>query len=155
MILTLTKEQFIDALPDEDTKLRIRQLRPKNLQQALETALEMESYHLAARQRRPVREVRLERRLGKQQQKYTGAESKVLEKLQECLEVFQSCRGEKGSTGRPDKCRAGRRAQVTCWGCKQKGHFRWECPSQKQADVAETAESSQAATSPPPSGNEK
>lgn len=101
MILTLTKEQFIDALPDEDTKLRIRQLRPKNLQQALETALEMESYHLAARQRRPVREVRLERRLGKQQQKYTGAESKVLEKLQECLEVFQSCRGEKGSTGRP------------------------------------------------------
>lgn len=44
MILTLAKDQFIDALEDEDTRLRIRQLRPENLQRALETALEMESY---------------------------------------------------------------------------------------------------------------
>ena len=36
---------------DEDTKLRIRQSRPESLQQALEAALELESYQLASRHR--------------------------------------------------------------------------------------------------------
>ena len=57
MVMTLAKNQFLDALQDNDMKLRIRQLRPQNLQRVLETALELESYCLAGRQRsRPVRE---------------------------------------------------------------------------------------------------
>ena len=46
MILTLAKDQFIDALDDDDMELRIRQLRP---QQSLEYTLEQESYSLAGR----------------------------------------------------------------------------------------------------------
>ena len=36
MVVVLAKDQFIDALPDEDTRLRIRQSRPASLRQALE-----------------------------------------------------------------------------------------------------------------------
>lgn len=101
MVMALAKDQFIDALQDEDTKLRIRQLRPETLQQALESALELESYYLAGRQKRAVREVRLEgqpRRRPRNQGRGNIAQSKVLEKLQECIEVFQNCSGEKGWT---------------------------------------------------------
>ena len=51
MLESLVKDQFIDSLTDEDTKLRIRQNRPESLQQALEAALELESYQLASRHR--------------------------------------------------------------------------------------------------------
>jgi len=57
MIEVLAKDQFIDSLADEDMCLRIRQNRPKTLREALETALELESYQLASKQRfRTVRE---------------------------------------------------------------------------------------------------
>ena len=55
MIVVLAKDQFIDALPDEDMRLRIRQSRPPTLRQALETALELESYSMASKRARPVR----------------------------------------------------------------------------------------------------
>ena len=51
MLESLVKDQFIDLLTDEDMKLRIRQNRPESLQQALEAALELESYQLASRHR--------------------------------------------------------------------------------------------------------
>jgi hypothetical protein len=51
MITTLARDQFIDALHDDDTKLRIRQLRPQTLQRTLEIALELESYSLAGKQK--------------------------------------------------------------------------------------------------------
>ena len=44
MVEVLAKDQFIDALPEEDMRLRIRQSRPVTLRAALETALELESY---------------------------------------------------------------------------------------------------------------
>ena len=44
---TLAKDQFIDAIPDEETRIKVRQGRPKNIQGALEIALELESYRLA------------------------------------------------------------------------------------------------------------
>ena len=49
MIVVLAKDQFIDALPDEDMHLRIRRSRPLTLRQALETALELESYSMASK----------------------------------------------------------------------------------------------------------
>ena len=55
---TLTKDQFIDALNDDETHLRVAQARPTSLRAALGTALEIESFSLAARRRAwPVRRV--------------------------------------------------------------------------------------------------
>ena len=49
------------ALPDEDMQLRIRQNKPATLRNALGTALELESYKLASKQKATfVREAQLE-----------------------------------------------------------------------------------------------
>ena len=45
------KEQFIDAILDGDTRLRLKQSRPQSLQAALTLAMELESYRLTSRQR--------------------------------------------------------------------------------------------------------
>ena len=59
MIELLSKDQFIDALPDEEMKARIHQSHPATLRGALEIALELKSYQLASHHRtRPVRGVK-------------------------------------------------------------------------------------------------
>ena len=51
------KEQFIDAITDDDICVRVLQSRPTNLQEALRSALELESYTLAVRHTPNVRAV--------------------------------------------------------------------------------------------------
>ena len=46
----LAKDQFVDALLDEDMCLRIRQNKPTTLRDALRLALELDYYQLASRQ---------------------------------------------------------------------------------------------------------
>ena len=61
MIKVLAKDQFIDALHDEEMQLKVCQSRPSTLCQALEASLELESFQLASRQRvRIAREAVLE-----------------------------------------------------------------------------------------------
>ena len=69
MVEVLAKDQFIDSLPEEDMRLRIRQSRPATLRAASETALELKLYQLASKQRaRVVREVQLEKQPVQQQE---------------------------------------------------------------------------------------
>ncbi|VDI38718.1 Hypothetical predicted protein, partial [Mytilus galloprovincialis] len=44
---TLGKEQFIDALVDSEMRLRIKQSRPKGLNDAVRLAVELEAYNKA------------------------------------------------------------------------------------------------------------
>jgi len=61
MVQVLARDQFINSLADEDMHLRIRQNQPKTLREALETALELESYQLSSKQRyRTVHKVHME-----------------------------------------------------------------------------------------------
>jgi hypothetical protein len=41
---TLAMEQFLDALPDSDMRIRIKQARPQNLNDAIRHAVELEPY---------------------------------------------------------------------------------------------------------------
>ena len=131
MIATLSKDQFIDALRDDDVKLKIRQLRPQTLQRALEIALEMESYSLAARKQRgqTSREVRLET-VPKQRAAASTAtnvgQGKTLLKLQECLQALQ----KEQQAAPSNKGQEERGAKITCWNCRKKGHYRRDCPQQ-------------------------
>ena len=62
MVEVLAKDQFVDSLPEEDMRLRIRQHRPATLRADLEMALELESYQLASKQKaRFVKEIQLEK----------------------------------------------------------------------------------------------
>ena len=61
MLEALAKDQFVNAVHDDDIRLRIAQSRPTTLRQALEIALELESFVLANKRRsRYVREVRID-----------------------------------------------------------------------------------------------
>ena len=51
VVEVLAKDQFVDSLLEEDMRLRIRQHRLATLRAALETALELESYQLANKQK--------------------------------------------------------------------------------------------------------
>ena len=90
MVEVLAKDQFVDSLPEEDMRLRIRQHRPATLRAALETALELESYQLANKQKaRFVKEIQLEKEQPVQSittSKGTVAPGDVLQQLVVALE---------------------------------------------------------------------
>ena len=48
MLDLLAKDQFVDSLPDEDMRLRIRQSRPSSLREALRVAVELDSFQQAS-----------------------------------------------------------------------------------------------------------
>ena len=99
MITVLAKDQFIDSLPEEDMRLQIRQSRPANLRQALETALELESYIVASRRVKPVREVLLEGN-GPGQENAECSEVEMLCQLERCVKALQyRSRTQKGGAG--------------------------------------------------------
>ena len=144
MLELLAKDQFIDSLTDEDMKLKIRQSRPDSLQQALEAALELESYQLASRQRtRIVRAAQLDcerdntpTRL-QERTRPTGVTDDVLEELQRCIKTMQqmfaseyrrSQSGTKASTKRTP--RRSSQKQPTCWSCGEAGHIQRNCKKQ-------------------------
>ena len=137
----LARDQFVDALPDEDTRLRIKQERPKSLRKALEAALELESFQIAARQRIKVsREAEL---LGstrpksteqKQQGKFDQLEegklemTKILERLEKsmklCLDgVLAAVKVQRRSPKEPG-----------CWNCGDLNHIRRNCPNPRNDD---------------------
>ena len=152
MIVVLAKDQFIDALPDEDMRLRIRQSRPPTLRQALETALELESYSMASKRGRPVREVHLER--GSHHKDGggigAGAGSDVLQQLEKCVKNLQRCtqRGRRRSSGRRRKSggEQGAGGRNVCWGCGQPGHFQRDCPKEAASNTQSTGGAAATAT---------
>ncbi len=147
----LAKDHFVDALTDDDMKLRIRQSRPGSLQQALETALELESYQLVSRGRsRPVRTTQLDgekpletRKRGKQRSPVSG---EALGTLQQCVHALQrltagmtkaAAGGHRGQAGR--KRWSPQSKSLTCWGCGEEGHLRRDC--KKRPDEPDPARS--------------
>ena len=136
MVEVLAKDQFVDSLPEEDMRLRIRQHRPATLRAALETALELESYQLASRQRaRFVREVQLEKEHTVQQQVFqSGAKGTVAtgdDILQQIVDVLHRCCKDSKvsavSTSRRERTQSGR-SYLVCWECGKNGHKKADCP---------------------------
>ena len=81
----LSRDQFIDALPDADMRLRVKQERSQSLQCALELALELEFFQLACNQRqyRIARAKKFEdnRRGQGKPQKFASKEAKEVQPL--------------------------------------------------------------------------
>ena len=121
---TFAKDQFIDSLSDEEMCLRVRQNRPNSLKEALQCALELESYQLANRHKRgagAVREVHLEQNKVTEQQQLQQLQDKI-KKMQKSLESFQRS-AEQGSQ-RPNQRQRGRAlpTNLVCWNCRKQGH---------------------------------
>ena len=128
MVEVLAKDQFVDALPDEDMRLRIRQNKPAMLRDALRLALELESYQIASKQRSKfhVRAAQFESE--PQEGKTTSnSTSDVLQQLVEAIRL-----GKQPYRRRPGyrriRTRQASESNIICWECKEKGHRRSECP---------------------------
>ena len=139
MVEVLAKDQFIDALPDEEFRLRLRQSKPESLQQALKQALELESIYQANKQRsKVVREIQLESTPVAQVNK-TNLEEGALETLQCILDAVQQCTNK---SKRPTNQKArgprttGRRPPV-CWKCNKEGHIQRFCTEVSPSGVDE------------------
>ena len=135
----LAKDQFVDSLPEEDMRLRIRQNRPATLRAALETALELESYQLASKQRaRFVRGVQLEDQPVQQQEGARPKDVDVLHQLVEALKHY--CQKPAESTPRRyrrERAQGGG-SNLVCWHCEKKGHRKKDCPDLTREGVSQS-----------------
>ena len=128
---TLTKDQFIDALYDDEIRLRVAQARPTTLRAALGIALEIESFSLAARRRgRPVRTVHEtttntecfvdpQEETVKRNSEFLAEMKKMTSELRE---VVRSVKGKgRNQDGSPP------RGKRKCWTCGSEDHLQRDC----------------------------
>ena len=117
MLEDLAKDQFVDAVHDDDIRPRIVQTRPTTLRQALEIALELESFVLANKRRsRYVREVRIEeRQYGPHSP--VGPWNSVLDQLKALTEEMRNCTGEYVQQRRRVSSRNPVSSSKKCWTC--------------------------------------
>ena len=128
MIEVLAKDQFVDALPDEDTRLRIRQNKPATVRDALRLALELESYQIASRQRtKLVRGTHLEEGPTQLEQSTVASSADVLQQL---VEAIRQCgkESQRRRSYRRDRAQQPSVSGIICWKCKERGHRRRDCP---------------------------
>lgn len=131
MVEVLAKDQFVDALPDEDMRLRIRQNKPTTLRDALGLALELESYQLASRQRtKLVRGTHLEEGPVQQKQPTASGGTSSADVLQQLVEAIQQCGkvSQRRRSYRKDREQQQSVSDIVCWKCKGRGHRRRDCP---------------------------
>ena len=137
MVELLAKDQFVDALPDKEMRLKTRQSRPGSLREALEVALELESYQIASRQRhKAVRGTWLEAEHEEQQVGVPQPSAMPSEKppwVDELIQCLQQCLRQqnhpeaKARSGSYRQTSNPQKKQVTCWKCKQPGQIRRNC----------------------------
>jgi hypothetical protein len=139
IIDTLARDQFVDSLPDDDMRLRLRQERPQTLQRALELALELESFLLANRQKR----MRVSRET-KVQSEFTprgttastldiakrmeAASNQIAQSMKKLEALMRDRRNVSQKSPRNKEPR-----DLKCWKCGGEGNFRHECPKRSPA----------------------
>ena len=139
MLELLAKDQFVDALADEDMRLRIRQNRPDTLRGPLEAALQLESYQLASRQRsRTVRGAYLEHsREPKGSSQKPREQVTVHESLaQDLQEMWKQMAALKQSLKKRAPGRQNNLERVVCWRCRKKGHYQRDCKQEERASCS-------------------
>ena len=128
---TLAKEQFIDALRDSDMRLRVKQARPANLNDAVRHAVELEAFNKAEIKRadgqgflRQARETEI-----------SGDFSQALKELQNVVVDLQ--KEVRGMKGRKNTSSHSKRQSFKgiCYGCGQQGHVAAKCPNRQTTSV--------------------
>ena len=118
----MARDNFIDALPDDDVRLKIHQSRPPSLQAALESAIELESFRLASRHRG-----RLWRNgswnVRKVEETKDVPENSGIKRLEQMMDKLLSELRKNSPYGASRKPAE----PPKCWNCGKPGHLRRQC----------------------------
>ena len=160
---TLAMEQFLDALPDSDMRIRIKQARPQNLNDAIRHAVELEAYLKAENKHGTMGHHR-------QVTDQEGQSNDTINKdLRDWMTKMERNIGtlskeiallSKGSTGKTEsrenfdgKTFRKRRKlpveEIECYTCHKKGHYQRNCP-ENTASNREAQRSTNKRNSPDP-----
>ena len=150
VIETLAKEQFIDALIDSDMRIRIKQARPANLNEAIRHAVELEAFIKAEQKRKDAQGFM--RPVGHSEKKASENEvSSVMSTLQKLTTSMDRLQREIKDlkTKREHRYQTPRqeddwRKRAQCHNCGKKGHIKRDCPTK---DVAINSNAPQAIAS--------
>ena len=156
----LARDHFIDALTDEDLRLRIRQAKPQSLQKALEIALELESFQLASKHRNrlssgPIGHLRkvgkdaagppVQSRLEKEDEKegrFERLENTINELIKEIKAQSRRQRPRRSPTDRRNQTPN----ELSCWTCGKVGHFLRNCKNKVKEEEGGKEEGQQRQT---------
>ena len=128
---TLAKDQFVDALVDSEMRIRIKQSRPTNLNEAIKLAVELEAYNRAERKCH-LRTTMAEPGDNASDTSLSGMLSKLMEKFDTLQRDVNAMKSQKTSS--PPMQNKGafasdhnRKRQIKCYNCHKKGHVRKDC----------------------------
>ena len=149
---TLAKDQFIDALIDSEIRIRIKQSRPVNLNEAISLAVELEAYnrvekrdrelkgHLRAafvEEQTDISDIFNNSQLANWMKSVEENMKNITEELRE-LKVSNQRRPYDNRYRGKDTRSSGTKQDIKCYECKKPGHIRRNCPllnkRQKQSD---------------------
>ncbi|CAG2219087.1 unnamed protein product [Mytilus edulis] len=131
---TLSKDYFLDALHDSEMRIKIKQSRPQNLNQAICLAVELEAFYKAEKRQDFV----------KPQMRATHADTSTQElskddKFTEMMDSFtkqlESLRMELNefkNSGQRNTADPEWKRNQQCYNCGKYGHFKRECRLRKQ-----------------------
>ena len=146
-------QHFIDAIKDQDDRLRLRRDKPSTMDEALSLACELEAFRLldgdwrrSSSKVRSVDEVGREPDLFRaqldmlrsdiqmQQQRQETQQVALQELVQQIQQLSQTMSlNTSGSQHPPNDSRYSNR-NGPCWDCKEFGHYRRNCPRRKSHD---------------------
>lgn len=141
---TLAKEHFIDALLSSDMRLRIKQARPKSLNDAIQHAVELEAFNRAERRNLVVEDhSRVVTEETEQPRRSLEADVK---KLQETVEELgrsfnnwkrqgQHRGANRYSTSGPSGLSYFGQQKRKCFQCGKEDHLKRQCPSLRQTEA--------------------
>lgn len=132
---TVGKDAFIDALVNSDMRLRIKQNRPENLNDAIRLAVELDAYYRTER-RGDLRMIE-----GKERECDQPAQSaeliELMTRMQTQLDNLEKQVQDQNIRRRRTLQLPVRNTNdgVTCYYCKEKGHICRNCPKLKDKEI--------------------
>ena len=125
---SMAKDSFLDALNDKELELAIFQSRPKTLQDALRTAIEIEAFHRSRDRRLPLRTLK-ESKCTNDTKTSVQELQATIARLEEELKLTKLSQGDDVKTDHSSSVKSSYRSKhkVVCYYCDKPGHVVKDC----------------------------